>query len=160
MENIEREDGFCIKVYSPGNLIAKVITINGDVHLGGSTDANGYSDEQIAKAISAINGEKKPLNSKRLWAAVYWYLKWTCGFPIKPQDFCDRVSQLPLGELEFECDYNSIRHFTSLTFMNQDPRQLDKVKPSKMDEPFFMQCRVVVLALQEQLGKSSLPMPQ
>lgn len=118
---------------------------------------NGYSDEQIAQAIKAINGSKKPLNSKRKWAAVYWCLKWYCNFPANVSDFCDRVQGLPLGGLEYECDYNNIRRECALTFMDQDARYMDKVKPSKADNDFFQQCREVVLALVTELGKAALP---
>ena len=149
--------GFQINIYSPGNLIADSITIAGDVNIGTQLPKQKYTKEQIANAIMNINGEGKPLNSKRLWAAVYWYLRWACGYPVKVQEFCEKIRTLPLGELEYECDYNSIRHFTSLSFMNQDATQLDKVKPSKNDEAFFQQCRVVVLALQEKLGIASIP---
>lgn len=118
---------------------------------------DGYSDEQIAQAIQAINGTKKPLNSKRKWAAVYWCLKWYCNFPTNVSDFCDRVKGLPLGELEYECDYNNIRRECVLTFMDQDARCMDKVKPSKADNDFFQQCREVVLALVTEMGKAALP---
>ncbi len=154
----KNNDGFSINIYSPGNFIAREINFTGTVNIGGgNNDTGGYSDKQIAQAITAINGEKKPLNSKRKWAAVYWALRWYCNFPTNTKDFCERVNELPLGELEYECDYNSIRHFSTLTFMNQDARQMDKVKPSKQDQPFFLQCREVVLALAAELGKAALP---
>ena len=158
MEENKNNDGFSINVYSPGNFIAKEITFTGTVNIGsGNAAANGYSDEQIAQAIKAINGSKKPLNSKRKWAAVYWCLKWYCNFPANVSDFCDRVNGLPLGGLEYECDYNNIRRECALTFMDQDARYMDKVKPSKADNDFFQQCREVVLALVTELGKAALP---
>lgn len=151
-------DGFCINVNSPGNFIAKEITFTGTVNIGGgNTGCGGYTDEQIAQAITAINGVKKPLNSKRKWAGVYWCLRWYCNFPPNAKDFCERVKELPLGELEFECAYNSIRHESTLSFMDQDARFMDKVKMSKMDEGFFKECRQVVLALATELGKAALP---
>ena len=51
--DMEKDDGFCIKVYSPGNFIAKEITINGGVHLGNNPATGGFSDEQVAKALTA-----------------------------------------------------------------------------------------------------------
>ena len=126
-------------------------------YYGKKEKQDGYSDEQIAQAIKAINGSKKPLNSKRKWAAVYWCLKWYCNFPANVSDFCDRVNGLPLGGLEYECDYNNIRRECALTFMDQDARYMDKVKPSKADNDFFQQCREVVLALVTELGKAALP---
>ncbi len=154
----KKNDDFCINVYSPGNFIAREITFSGTVNIGaGSTESGGYSDEQIARAITAINGEKKPLNSKRKWAAVHWALRWYCNFPTGAREFCDRVKELPLGKLEYGCDYTNIRHFSTLSFMDQDARQMDKVKPSKQDQDFFLQCREVVLALVTELGKAVLP---
>ena len=154
---MEKDDGFSINVYSPGNLIAKEITINGGVHLGGSSEMGGFSDEQIAQAIRAINGKGKPLNSKRKWAGVHWGLRWYCNFPPGAREFCERVKELPLGELEYECDYNCIRHEATMSFMDENARHMDKVKPSRQDHDFFLQCREVVLALAEELGKAALP---
>lgn len=111
-----------------------------------------YTDEQIVRAIETICGEKKPLNNKQLWAAVYWCLRWYCNFPVKGSDFCDRIAKLPFSrELEYECNYNNIRRLVTLSFMSQDARNMDVVKPSKTDEPFFSKCRTVVLALVKSL---------
>ena len=141
------------------------LVINGNMNKNGNDyyqeehcqEKHKYNDEQIAQAITAINGVKKPLNSKRKWAGVYWCLRWYCNFPPNAKDFCERVKELPLGELEFECAYNSIRHESTLSFMDQDARFMDKVKTSKMDEGFFKECRQVVLALATELGKAALP---
>lgn len=157
-EQKKNNDGFNINVYSPGNFIAKEITFTGTVNIGGgNTDIGGYTDEQIALAIKAINGEKKPLNSKRKWAAVFWCLRWYCDFPTNTKDFCERVKQLPLGKLEYECDYENIRHDCTASFMEQDARYMDKVKPSKNDQTLFLQCREIVLTLVKELGKAALP---
>ena len=157
--NQEKDNGgFTIIVNSPGNFIAKDINFTGPVNIGGGNpDLGHYTDEQIAEAITAINGIGKPLNSKRKWAAVHWGLRWYCNFPTGTKEFCDRVDELPLGKLEFECDYTSIRHFTTFSFMDQDARFLDKVKASKQDNDFFLQCREVVIALATELGKAALP---
>lgn len=116
-------------------------------------DSTDYSDEQVARAIMAINGENKPLNSKRKWAAVYWGLRWYCNYPTGVREFCERVRKLPLGEVEYGCDYNNIRQFCTLSFMNQDARFLDKVKPSREDNSFYLQCREVVQALASEMKK-------
>ena len=156
MENRDN-DGFSIIVNSPGNFIAKEITFTGPVNIGTQTEAGGYTDEQIAQAITAIDGKGKPLNSKRKWTGVHWCLRWYCNFPPTPKEFCERVKELPLGPLPFECDYTSIRHDSTLSFMEQNPRYMDKVKPSKQDVPFFNECRHVVLSLVTELGKAVLP---
>ena len=116
---------------------------------------NNYSDEQIAHAIQAICGKGKAIDSKQKWAGVYWYLRWACNYPISTKDFCERIGRLPFdGELEFACDYRNIRELTTLSFMGQDARQLDCVKPSRNDELAFAQCRSVAIALEEKLKQS------
>lgn len=112
------------------------------------------TDEQVARAIEAINGSGKPLNTKQRWAGVHWLLRWAYNYPAKPQEFCERVAQLPLpADLEYKCDYRNIRELSTLSFMNQDPREMDKVKPSKNDEQVFYQLREVALALMAELQK-------
>ena len=154
----EFDDGFCIKVYSPGNFIAKEITINGGVHLGSNTTTGGFSDEQIAQALAACVGKGKVIDNKQKWAGAYWYLRWACNFPVDAQKFCSRVKDLPFEkELEYQCEYRNIRELTTLSFMDQDPRKMEKVQYSKNDEKVFSQCREVALKLAEELGKAYLP---
>ncbi len=141
------------------------IVINGNMSRSGTeyyaaqpSEAETYSDTQIAQAIEAISGKDKPLNQKQLWAAVYWALRWYCHFPVKGSEFCERIEALPFSkELEPACCYDSFRKYTTLSFMNQDARQLDKVRPSRNDEPFYAMCRPVVLALAENLGRTAQP---
>lgn len=151
--------------YFQGAIIYNMV-INGNMTKNGSEihHANTaekqppqYSEKQVARAIEAICGHDKPLNSKQLWAAVYWYLRWQCNYPVKGADFCERVNRLPFSrKLEYECDYNNIRRQTTLSFMQQDARQIEQVKPSRGDEAFFAQCRTVVLALARELEKKTV----
>jgi hypothetical protein len=154
----ENNDGFTINVNSPGNFIAREITFSGTVNIGGAnTETVGYSDEQIAQALTNIVGKGKAIDSKRKWAGAYWGLRWYCNFPTSTKDFCDRIKALPLGQLECECDYDNIRRFTSMAFMEENPRFMDRIKPSASEKESFCQCREVVLALVAELGKSALP---
>ena len=154
----EFDDGFCIKVYSPGNFIANEITFNGNVYLGSNTTTGGFSDEQIAQALAACVGKGKVIDNKQKWAGAYWYLRWECNFPVDAQKFCSRVKDLPFDkELEYQCEYRNIRELTTLSFMDQDPRKMEKVQYSKNDEKVFSQCREVALKLAEELGKAYLP---
>ena len=156
--NMNEDDGFCIKVYSPGNFIAKEITINGGVHLGNNHAAGGFTDEQIARALAACVGKGKVIDNKQKWAGAYWYLRWACCFPVDAQKFCDRIRQLPFKQdLEYSCDYRNIRELTTLSFMDHNPQQMDRVQYSKNDEKMFFQCREVALKLAEELGKAYLP---
>lgn len=111
-----------------------------------------YSDEQIARAIEAICGDGKALDTKQKWAGVHWLLRWECNYPARPKEFCDRIATLPLPDnLAYKCDYRNIREISTLSFLNEDPRQMEAVKYSKHDEPLFFQLREVVQALQREL---------
>lgn len=154
----EKDDGFCIKVYSPGNFIAKEITINGGVHLVNSPAMGGFSDEQIAKALTACVGKGKAIDQKQKWAGAYWYLRWACNFPVDVQKSCDKIKALPYEKaLEIPCEYNNIRRICSCSFMDYDVRDMEKVKVSNMDQDVFLWCREIALKLAEELGKSYLP---
>ena len=158
MNNMDQDDGFCIKVYSPGNFIAKEITINGGVHLGTNTESGGFSDEQIAKALAACVGKGKVIDLKQKWAGAYWYLRWACNYPVDVQKFCEKVKSLPYEKpLEIVCDYNNIRRFCICSFMDYDVRDIEKVKVSSMDQDVFSWCREIALKLAEELGKTYLP---
>jgi len=156
-EEKSSDGGFTINVNSPGNFIAKEITFTGPVNIGGSTEQGGYTDEQIAEAIIAINGTGKILNSKQKWAGVYWCLRWYCNYPSNVTDFCEKVKDLSLSELEYPCDQNNFRRIASMSFMNENPRYMDKIKPSNSEKEYFIQCREVVFALLTELGKAVLP---
>lgn len=111
-----------------------------------------YSDKQVAQALERITGKGKPLDTKQKWAAVYWLLRWQCNYPVKGTEFCERIAGLPFtNELEIKCEYNNIRSLSTLSFMNEDPRQIDKVRYSKNDEQVFFQMREVVRALSHEL---------
>ena len=126
-------------------------------HYGERLAQEGYTDEEVAQALARIVGKGKPIDTKAKWAGALWWLRWECNFPAKAQEFCERVKQLPLPEgLEFPCEYENIRKMSTLSFLNEDPRQMDKVRCSKMDEKDFTQLREVALALDEELRKGRL----
>ncbi len=64
-----------------------------------------------------------------------------------------------MGALNPECCYNNIRRYLTMSFMAQDARQLECVKPSRNDEQAFAQCRMVVQALAQELGKIAINEP-
>ena len=163
MESDDRQGGFVVHVYSPGNQIIQTQTNNyyGTVYqqTKGNAEQNGFTDEQIAKALTAIVGKGKPIDMKWKWAGAYWYLRWACNFPVDVQAYCKRVAELPYGEaLPIDCEYNNIRRQCLLSFMDCDPRKMDSVKYSRNDQTIFLQCREIVAALASELGKTSLPM--
>lgn len=155
MGNDNNDGGFCVQVYGSGNNIAKEMTItyNGDVFNGQRPKEEvSFSDDEIAQALTKLVGKNKAIDSKQKWAGAHWGLRWLCNYPVKAQDFCDKIDTLPLPpNLEFKCDYNNIRPLSTLSFMNEDPRNMEQVKYSKNDEQTFFQMRSVFVALREEL---------
>ena len=157
----EKLNGFVVHIYSPGNQIIQTQNNNyyGTVYQTKNENGqNGFSDEQVAKALQACVGKDKVINSKQKWAGAYWCLRWKCNYPVDSQEFCDKINRLNL-ELpeEFSCSYNNIRRFCKLSFMDCDPFGKSEVKVSNMDRGVYSWCREITLKLAEELGKMSLP---
>lgn len=154
---MEKDDGFCIKVYSPGNFIAKEINI-GTLYMGTQPEGNGFSDEQIAKALMACVGKDKVINIMKRWAGAYWCLRWKCNYPVDIKEFCEKIKSLKLNVPEdLKCDYDNIRRICKLSFMEYDPFGKAEVKVSNMDKEVYSWCREVTMKLAEELGKAYLP---
>lgn len=136
-----------------------IFTKNGEEHhhynAAEKHDSSGYSDEQIAQALTQIVGTGRVIDSKQKWAGAMWLLRWRCNFPARAQEFCQRVNSLPFDrELEYKCEYNNIRMLSTLSFMNEDARHMESVKYSKNDEQVFFQMREIALELDKELEKS------
>ena len=109
----------------------------------------------MTKALVSIVGKDKPINSKARWAGALWWLRWGCNYPSSAREFCERIKKLPLPDgLDFRCEYDSIRRTARLSFMDEDPRHMDKVRYSEMDKQDFMQAREVALALEGALRRT------
>lgn len=155
---MESDNDFCIKVYSPGNFIAKEITIHGGVTLGGDARHHGFTDEQVAAALRACVGKGLVISTKRRWAGAYWYLRWACNYPVDVQQFCEKIQSLPVRfPEEHDCCYENIRKLCTLSFMSYDATRMEEVRVSRSDQPEFAICREVALKLAEELGKACLP---
>lgn len=155
--DMEEDDGFCIKVYSPGNFIAKTINI-GTLNMSGQTEQNGFNDEQVSKALLACVGDDKVINNMRKWAGAYWCLRWKCNYPVDIREFCTKIDSLKLVIPDhLKCDYDNIRRICKLSFMEYDPFGKAEVKVSSMDREVYSWCREVALKLSEELGKAYLP---
>ena len=121
-------------------------------------EGDTYSDAQVAEALESLVGKGQVIDAKWKWAAVYWYLRWTCNYPVDVKEFCVRIKRLELAiPDDCDCSYESIRKICTLSFMNYDPRWMDVVRVSKNDQSMFSQCREIVLKLAEELGKTGLP---
>ena len=122
-------------------------------------EGDGYSDKQVARALEASVGKGRVIDAKWKWAGAYWYLRWTCNYPVDAKDFCKKIVSLDLDiPAEYECSYESIRKICTLSFMDCDARRMDIVRPSKNDQGMFSQCREIALKLAEELGNSGLPL--
>ena len=122
-------------------------------------DGDGYSDKQVAQALEACVGKGRVIDAKWKWAGVYWYLRWTCNYPVDAKDFCQKIRSLDLDiPADYECSYESIRKICTLSFMDYDARRMDIVRVSKNDQSMFSQCREIALKLAEELGNSGLPL--
>lgn len=132
-----------------------IVEMNNTIYNGKREDPHqGYSNEQIAKALSRIVGKDKPIDCKWKWAGAYWYLRWACNYPADPKAFCLKMDGAEMNiDESLKCDYRNIREITTLSFMSQDATQMDKVVYSKSDEKVFVICREIALKLAEELGK-------
>ena len=118
-------------------------------------DSDGYSDKQVARALEASVGKGRVIDAKWKWAGAYWYLRWTCNYPVDAKEFCKKIGTLDLDiPAEYECSYESIRKICTLSFMEYDARRMDLVRVSKNDQSMFSQCREIALKLAEELGNS------
>ena len=149
-----------LKELSKGNVrIGQlVIEVHGDNHYHEKyieNTLNQYSDAQVCTALSNIVGKGKAIDSKQKWAGALWLLHWRCGYPIKAQDFCERIERLQLPQdLEYKCDYRNIRELATLSFIGEDATHMDQVRYSKNDEAAFLQLRGVAIALDKELSLS------
>ena len=120
-------------------------------------DGDAFSDGQVAQALEACVGKGQVIDAKWKWAGVYWYLRWTCNYPVDAKEFCAKIKSLELDiPVDYECSYESIRKICTLSFMDYDARRMDIVRVSKNDQGMFSQCREIALKLADELGKSRL----
>ena len=121
-------------------------------------EGDAYNDKQVVQVLEANAGKGLVIDAKWKWAGAYWYLRWTCNYPVDAKEFCKKIVSLELDIPEdYECSYESIRKICTLSFMDYDPRRMDSVRVSKNDQGMFSQCREIVLRLVDEFGKISLP---
>ena len=157
----QQNGGFVVHVYSPGNQIIQTQNNNyyGPVYQGKSeTGNNSFTDDQIKKALLACIGEERVICNMRRWAGAYWCLRWKCNYPVDIREFCTKIKSLELDiAKDYDCDYQNIRRFCKLSFIEYDPFGKTEVKVSAMDREVYSWCREVANKLAEELGKTYLP---
>lgn len=120
------------------------------------TPKSAYTDEVIARAIMAVNGEKKPLCEKQLFLAVIKVLKYKCGWTDKWESACDRINDLPMIKamgLAVKCDYNNVKAPSALKFAAMDYDEWPTYVPSASEKELFNKNKSVGEAFAEELDK-------
>ena len=153
--NIFTGDTTAEQIVGKSSFIAKSATINDGANYGGNNYTDHYSDVQIAKALMVCVGKGKVIDAKWKWVGAHWCLRWVCNYPVDPQRFCEKIASLKLPvPANYQCNYESIRKYCTLSFMDYDVRKMEAVKVSRSDQDVFYQCREIVLKLMEELKQS------
>ena len=116
------------------------------------------TDDQIARALMAINGKDKAVNSQAAWLGACCFLAWNHGYPRNLGDCCKKIAELPLvdGSLEYECKYESIRKFGSWKFVSMDAREWPQYMPKIEEKAMFERCLTVYQALEKEIPNQAL----
>lgn len=104
--------------------------------------SESFTDEQIARAITAISGEGKPLSRMKHFVGVICVLQ-SMGWPQKFATCCTRINQLPGHEsYPVRCDSNAIKSTQALKFATIDYKEWGTYKPKLGEEAaVFKECK-------------------
>ena len=70
-------------------------------------EGDTYNDEQVTEVLEACVGKGRVVDTKWKWAAVHWYLRWVCNYPVDAKEFCARIQKLELDiPVDYECRKN------------------------------------------------------
>ena len=149
--------------YFQGATIHNMV-INGNMTKNGSENFGSenkkrtvYSEEQVARALLAINGKDKVLNNYQLWLGACCYLMKRCDYSQNLERCCDQIAKLPYGmmKLEIECKYENIRKFSFLKFVKEGIDTWDSYQPRKEEEKLFYGCKAVADELDRTLKQDT-----
>lgn len=118
-----------------------------------ATVAEGKAtDEQICRAIAAINGKGKPLKHQQAFLGVCCYLASTQKWPNDLEACARRVALLDKnGEWCYPCKWESFRKYSRYSFARADYAEWDDFKPNDTETELFIECRDVARALDRQI---------
>ena len=109
------------------------------------------TDEQVSRAIAAINGQI--LNNYQRWFGVVHYLSTMCGWPSNPMECCERINRLPGHESwAWACKYDNIRKFPSDKYGRIPYSEWEEYRP-KDGERLFLEFRDVARSFEEHLKR-------
>ncbi len=109
--------------------------------------------EQIARALTVLNGKNNVIDSQRAWLGACLLLGWKYGFPRNLYDCCKQIGQMPINmeQLEFRCKYDSIRMFGSWKFVKENYDNWATLVPKDDERLMFEKCLSVAQALDEEI---------
>ena len=124
--------------------------VNGNV--SSDRDHALATDEQICRAITAINGKDKVLKHQQAFLGICCYLASCHKWPQNKATSVNRIVQLAdAGNWEVSCKWESIRRFASYKFAMKDYSEWDEYSPNETEREIFNECRDVARAFERQL---------
>ena len=110
------------------------------------------TDEQISRAIAAVNGKDKVLKHQQAFLGICCYLASCHKWPSKIEMAVNRITQLPdADKWEIPCKWESVRKYVRYKFVMMDYREWDEFSPNETEREIFNECRDVARAFDEQL---------
>ena len=117
-----------------------------------SPSVNYPTEQQMADAISSINGKDKELNEYQNWLGVCCYACARCGYPMDLKMCCERLKQLPYrSPLYREVKFDNIRAFANWNFVKAGYDQWPTLKVNDQERTLFVKCRDTAMALEKAL---------
>lgn len=119
---------------------------------GGKESDSRATDEQIARAVAAINGKDKILRHQQAFLGICCYLASTQKWPNSLEACANRLGRLDSdGSWFCACKWESIRKFSRYAFALCDYAEWDDLKPNSSERDLFRECRDVARAFEQQL---------
>ena len=121
----------------------------GCVQIGGVQNIYGadgdekrrLTDEQVAAALTAINGRGKAVSEQQAWLGVIKRLQ-QYGWPHDLEKCVERLNALPgMDGLEYPCKYESFRKFKNYGFARLEVAEWADYKPNETERAIFYKCR-------------------
>ena len=111
------------------------------------------TDEDLADAISSINGEDKALDEYQKWLGVCCLVQSRYDYPRDLKVCCERLANLPYkSKLKYPCRYDNVRKVAAYGFAREDYKQWSTYKPKSAEKKYFDCCYDVGKALEKELG--------
>lgn len=124
--------------------------VNGNV--GPGQGHAQVTDEQINRAITAINGKDNVLKHQQAFLGICCYLASCHKWPQNKETSVNRINQLPDAvNWEIPCKWESIRKYVAYKFATKDYSEWDEYSPNETERIIFNECRDVARAFEQQL---------